>query len=71
MMGDDDDRAAGAVLGVGNKSQLFPCHWAAEKRLLFPLFRSEPGFFFSPVGNVTKWPFCSSHMKYTLSLAYF
>lgn len=32
MMGDDnDDRAAGAVLGVGNKSQLFSCHWVAEK----------------------------------------
>lgn len=46
MMGDNNDRAAGAVLGVGNKSQLFSCHWAAEKWLLFHLFPSELGFFF-------------------------
>lgn len=70
MLEDNNDGVAGAVLGVGNKSQLFSCHCVAEKRLQFHLFGSELSFFF-PVGNVTKWPFCSSHMKYTLSPAYF
>lgn len=46
MLEDNNDGAAGSVLGVGNKSQLFSCHCVAEKRLQFHLFGSELSFFF-------------------------